>query len=258
MELQGMMIFAAVMIVAIVVVQFVQKHKQHAAWAILGEEMGLEFYPAEESLVGKVNGVDINVHIEVRGSRKNKKVYTVFSSAAADILPVGLAMTRQHLLSAVGKVLGMQDIEVGDSRLDDRFVIRGPFEDETREFLLNGPVRDALLQLSDRHDSLRIMDGSVRFDLKGRISNPNQIRSSIDTLVSCVSQMRSATFVALEESEAQGEKLPETILEEPKAHETPDLLEEPKVVEPTPPAEENLDEKWAVPNSSEADDDVIW
>ena len=57
----------------------------------------------------------------------------------------------QHMLSGIGKALGMQDIEVGSRAFDDAFLIKGTPRDT--KYLLSEDIQDTILQLRAMHAS---------------------------------------------------------------------------------------------------------
>lgn len=48
---------------------------------------------------------------------------------------------RKGVLSGLGKLLGMQDIEIGDMEFDDAFVVQGNDEDRVRSFFADPEIR---------------------------------------------------------------------------------------------------------------------
>ncbi len=59
---------------------------------------------------------------------------------------------RKSMFSGLGKLLGMQDIEVGYPEFDEAFIIKGNNEDKVRELFTHAPLR----QLIQAQPSLRL------------------------------------------------------------------------------------------------------
>jgi hypothetical protein len=59
----------------------------------------------------------------------------------------GLRFTvyRKGLFSELGKLLGMQDIEVGDPEFDEAFIVKGTDESRVRELFSDPEVRSLML-----------------------------------------------------------------------------------------------------------------
>lgn len=76
------------------------------------------------------------------------KVFIPMSRMRAPFVnPGGLRvrLTRESFLSPLGRLLGMQDIQIGVPEFDTGFVIKGNDEKRVREFLANDKLRALLL-----------------------------------------------------------------------------------------------------------------
>src|SRR6266542_6858294 len=51
---------------------------------------------------------------------------------------------RKGLFSGIGKMLGMQDIEIGDEAFDHDFIVKGDDEAQVRELLANQKIRELI------------------------------------------------------------------------------------------------------------------
>jgi hypothetical protein len=71
---------------------------------------------------------------------------------------------RQSVLSNLGKILGMQDIEVGDPQFDEAFVIKGNNESKVRDLFANPKIRQ-LIQVQPKI-RLDVKDGEGWFGPK--------------------------------------------------------------------------------------------
>ena len=60
--------------------------------------------------------------------------------------PEGFRFTiyRKGVFSDLGKLMGMQDIEVGDPEFDDAFIIKGTDESKVRELFSNRKIRQLI------------------------------------------------------------------------------------------------------------------
>lgn len=56
---------------------------------------------------------------------------------------------RKGMLSGLGRMFGMQDIEVGEPRFDDAFIVKGNDEAKVRSFFADAAIREALLLQSE-------------------------------------------------------------------------------------------------------------
>jgi hypothetical protein len=73
----------------------------------------------------------------------------------------GLQFTvfRAHLFTGIAKALGFQDIEIGDARFDDLFVIKGNHERQICRLFANPALRDLLHAQPDVHFTVRDDEG---------------------------------------------------------------------------------------------------
>lgn len=88
----------------------------------------------------------------------------------------------EDMMSRWDKVMGMQDIRVGDPGLDDRFIVKGSDEAPVRIFL-TGSARFAIDHLCqppfNRHLSIRAEDGTLRVQKQGWITDPELLKTFI-------------------------------------------------------------------------------
>jgi hypothetical protein len=90
------------------------------------------------------------------------KVTIVFTRMRAPYVNPGgfrFEIYRKGLFSAVGKWLGMQDIEVGDPVFDDQFIIKGTDEHKVRELLANPRLRELVARQPDIRFSVKDDEG---------------------------------------------------------------------------------------------------
>lgn len=97
---------------------------------------------------------------EKRRSRKKLDIVVLLKNR----LDLKLHLYPEHFFSRVGKFLfRLQDIQLGDQRLDETFMIRAADSQATSRLLLRPKVKEALYALlKDPHDPPVINDVSVR------------------------------------------------------------------------------------------------
>lgn len=66
---------------------------------------------------------------------------------------------RRGLFSELGKLLGMQDVEIGEPEFDDAFIIKGNDEDKLRKLFANPRIRQLLERQPRIHLSVRDDEG---------------------------------------------------------------------------------------------------
>ena len=66
---------------------------------------------------------------------------------------------RRGFFSAAGKMLGMQDVEVGFPEFDDDFIIKGSDESKLRQLFANARLRELVAAQKDIHFSVKDDEG---------------------------------------------------------------------------------------------------
>jgi hypothetical protein len=66
---------------------------------------------------------------------------------------------RKSVFSGIGKLFGMQDIEIGDASFDDDFIIKATSESRVRELLADSRVRDLIARQKDIYFSVKDDEG---------------------------------------------------------------------------------------------------
>ena len=117
-------------------------------WRQLSEEIGAEFVEG-----GFWKGSKVQAHVgpwtvtlDTYTDRPARAHVTYTRMRAPYVNPEGFRFTiyRKGFFSDLGKLLGMQDIEVGDPEFDEAFIIKGNDEDRVRDALRRpqGPAAD--------------------------------------------------------------------------------------------------------------------
>ena len=94
--------------------------------------------------------------------------------------PFKLKIYPEGLLSRLGKKLGLQDVQVGDPRFDDEFMVKA--SDELRApMALTPDVREAIIQLRDlgkqKHIEVRLDKGELVVDKLTWLEEPHELRT---------------------------------------------------------------------------------
>ncbi len=75
--------------------------------------------------------------------------------------PGGLRFSvyRKGILSGLGKLLGMQDIEIGDTDFDEAFIVKGTDEFQVRELFADPEIRSLLMAQPQIHLEVKDSEG---------------------------------------------------------------------------------------------------
>ena len=90
------------------------------------------------------------------------KTTIVFTRMRAPYVnPGGFRFTvyRKGMFSGIGKMLGMQDIEIGDESFDQDFIVKGNDEARVRELLSTQKIRELIAGQRDIHFTVKDDEG---------------------------------------------------------------------------------------------------
>jgi hypothetical protein len=175
----------AAVVAALAVWAYLRYQARRRAWSDLAARTGLALESAGWfGLSLRVTGVYrrrlLTLDTFTRSSGRHSVTYTRLVVTVSNTSGLGLALYEQGLLSQVGKLLGMQDIQVGDEELDRRFVIKGQPEAAIVNLLTFGGLRQSLLQA--RSLNINVEGQHVRFEKKGGESDVDYIQFLFDLL----------------------------------------------------------------------------
>lgn len=152
---------------------FNQKRSREA-WANIATALGLEYSQGSFFGIGVIEGERQGYWVRVdtfsRGSGKNSKTYTRIQTFLNPTLNLGLAVYREHLFSGIGKMFGSQDIEVGDSAFDGRFMVKGNSSDAVLR-LLSADLRKQLMLYDERVGPLNVDDDRLYYETRGMLTD---------------------------------------------------------------------------------------
>ena len=118
-------------------------------WRQLCQEIGAEFV---EGGLWTSTGSKVQAHVgpwivtlDIGRSHEDGKTL-VTRLRAPYVNPEGFRFTidRKSVFSDLGKLLGMQDIEVGDAEFDEAFIIKGNDEFKVRDLLAKPKIRELI------------------------------------------------------------------------------------------------------------------
>ena len=160
-------------------------------WWQLSQEIGAEFIEG-----GFWEGSKVQAH--VKSWTITLDTYTVSCAdgsitytrmRAPYINPEGFRFTiyRKNLFSKLGKLLGMQDIEVGDLEFDEAFIIKGNDESKVRDLFANPKIRQ---MIQDQPEIwLEIKDSELHFQVVGVIKNVEWLKALFDLFAAVLDQL---------------------------------------------------------------------
>lgn len=188
------LVVAALVVLAVVAIAKSSKAAMEAfdrAWGEAAAELRMTYTPREgpwhsptpANIQGQLHGVPVRVDLVVESSTSadgtdSSQIFTRATSVAAAGLALDAALYPTSSLSPLARMLGFQDVIVGDAAIDAAFVIKADDERLVRQLL--GPrLRSALLEFPKRITYLRYEKGAVDLRWEGMEVEPAVLRAAL-------------------------------------------------------------------------------
>lgn len=164
------------------------RKQREDAWARVAHGLGLQV--AGGVVFGRLNGQQVSLRTEVRGSGKSKKTYTVVASALTLPLDLGLRVTQQGFFDDALATLGLKsDVMIGDPVFDASFVI-GADEPHRVKALLTPELKHALSTSSA--ESLMLTDVGFSMSRLGVESDERWLVWALRTAADVLAKVKEA------------------------------------------------------------------
>ena len=167
-----------------------QLDAMNAAWRAAAGQLGFEFtrgsWTGGPTIAGTVDGLRAEIDSYTKSSGKNSTRYTRYTLGFPPI-GVGLKLSRQSGVGLLLKVLGTQDIEIGDPTFDEAFIVQAA-EPQAAKAVLTPGTTMMLNRLIAVHPEIVVTDDQLVLDRRGTVRDP-------DTLVSTLRRLASAATV---------------------------------------------------------------
>ena len=102
------------------------------------------------------------------GHRRYSTTYTRMRAPYVNKDGFRFTIYRKSIFSGLGKLLGMQDVEVGFPEFDEAFVIKGNDEGKLRALFANPRIRQLIEMQPDVHFTVKDDEGWFSHDLSRR------------------------------------------------------------------------------------------
>jgi hypothetical protein len=135
-------------------------------WTQLSREIGAEFQKGGFFTEGKVvlSHREWRITLDTYTVHTGKSHITYTRIRAPFVNPDGFRFNiyRKGVFTGIAKLLGTQDLEIGDSYFDDEFVIQSSSEDLVRRLLANADIRRLIQQQPAIHFEVKDDEGWFR------------------------------------------------------------------------------------------------
>ena len=172
-------------------------------WRELSQEIGAEFVDD-----GLRKGSKVQAHVGPwivtldMGTSDQDGESPVTRLRAPYINPDGFQFTiyRKGIFSALGKLLGMQDIEVGDPDFDEAFIIKGNDESKVRDLFASPKIRQLIQAQPQIRLDVKDSEGwfgptfledvdELRFQIVGVIKDIERLKALFDLFAAVLDQL---------------------------------------------------------------------
>jgi hypothetical protein len=162
-------IFIVAAVIGVIVWGAAHQKKVRENWLRFAQQHSLSVQgaPNRPFIQGWMGSTYVTLNTDVRGSGKNRTTYTQYHASVNSPMPSGLVMHKEGFFSKVGKVLGGQDVQIGDAAIDGAFIIKGNDVNGIHTLLRNPHVKKALLYVVTRQPGLQVKERALLIEHTG-------------------------------------------------------------------------------------------
>jgi hypothetical protein len=177
---------------------------REAVWRQLSEEIGARYVDGGFWKGDKVQAThgEWTVTLDSYAVHTGKVTIVYTRMRAPYVNPSGFRFTiyRRGVFSGVGKLFGMQDIEIGDAAFDRDFIVKATEETLVRQLLFHPRVRELLSAQPDIHLSVKDDEGwfgptfpegvdELHFTVVGVIKDVDRLKLLFDLFAETLDQL---------------------------------------------------------------------
>jgi hypothetical protein len=156
------------------------------SWIAFAEARGLALDAEQQALTGPYAGVPVRLALATDDGAAQTHLRAFFPRP----LGLGLRVSREApILHGLGKLFGMQDIELGDPAFDRAFLIKGQPADRVRQLFGAPEARARLLGILGRAKQLTVDDRALDVRVAGFQTDPATLAAMLDDATATVRAM---------------------------------------------------------------------
>ena len=163
------------------------EEKSRLNWAKAAKKLHLKFSPGTLFSSGRIHGRhkghNISISTFTRSSGKSSTTYMKYIITYNKKIPAVFTLTKQSFIHGLGKLFGMQDVELGDSSFDDNVLVHGKNPAAIARFL-TAPRRKHIKKAILLFPEVTITDKSITVVIRGRDRDSKTIVSRVHYLYS--------------------------------------------------------------------------
>lgn len=164
-------------------------------WSQLSRDIGADYQEGGFFKNGKIvlsyRQWEITLDTYTVSTGKSHVTYTRMRAPFVNRDGFRFKIYRKNVFSGIGKLFGVQDVEVGDAFFDDQFIIQGEPEHLVRSLLTNSAIRQLIQEQKDIHFEIKDDEGLFRksfpegvdmlyFQVVGVIKDKDRLKSLFD------------------------------------------------------------------------------
>jgi hypothetical protein len=177
-----------------------KKPTQDEVWGNLAERFGAERVMDRKGKRLKavrftVGGWTVVLDISVQSTGETTQSYTRLRGLYTETEPFNFRTYTKSIFSDLGKALGMQDIVVGNPKVDDRWIIKSDSEGLVRSLLILPAVAEGLSRAKNgRLESRRYKRSmpdtrELRYQMMGVVTEEGTLEASVTMMFAALAQL---------------------------------------------------------------------
>lgn len=207
----GLFLIGVPLIIVFTIVRTLNKRDRTDHMRLLGEQLGVPvsggepFFPSIEWLSfikkptrvsGDYRGGQLEIWHFTRGSGKNSSPYIGMRLGLDNPRGLSFKFHKEGFFSKIGKKLGMEDVQVGDSRFDKEFIVKCSDPDFIRTALLP-EIKERFYHAFDEHGAagtIELREMELYYEEGGRIRS-DELRARFAALIDLCADLRETVYV---------------------------------------------------------------
>lgn len=169
--------------------------KRKQTWALVAQRLGLQWTGSE--IQGSLNDVTVRVCIETRSYGNSRQNVTVMRASLDGNVPLGLSLLRENVLRKIGKVVGMQDIQLDLPGLDEKLMVRATSEDEVRRWAQRADVSRGLVDLVAMPVGFEVETHQIKVETSGSLTDGEVLAARLEKLADIARALSGRGYGAL-------------------------------------------------------------
>jgi hypothetical protein len=165
----------------------------------VAESLGLDYDEDGPELTGEHRSTSIRVYTESHDgdphdagdSMDTRTVKTFYETSVSEVVPDDLVLGPEDWSVSLGKLVGMEDLEIGHAEFDDHFVVQTEAPERARAYLEDASRRRALMEFQASCDGIpELKKGRLSIREMGAAQDADRMRRNIEALVTCADALR--------------------------------------------------------------------